>query len=123
MAYSHDSVADIRSESFPDYEARIEDAYIEGYDPVSLGAPHSSLHTRKLWFGLGLILAALFGIGLSVWGAAAHIWGTGTQINLSNRLLVLGLIEVAVTSILGFVLIASSRKGYKEYRKRTGRVN
>lgn len=123
MAYSNDSVADIRSESFPDYEARIEDAYIEGYDPVSLGAPHSSLHTRKLWFGLGFILAALFGIGLAVWGAGAHIWGTGTQVDLSNRLLILGLAEFAVTLFLGFALIFSARKGYRDYRTRTGRVN
>ena len=123
MAFSNDSVADIRTESFPDYEARIEDAYIEGYDPVSLGAPHSSLHTRKLWIGLGLILGALFGIGLAVWGGAAHIWGTGSQVDLSNRLLVLGLIEVAATLILGTVLISSARGGYKEYRTRTGRIN
>ncbi len=123
MAFSNDSVADIRTESFPDYEARIEDAYIEGYDPVSLGAPHSSLHTRKLWIGLGLILAALFGIGLAVWGGAAHIWGTGSQVDLSNRLLVLGLIEVAATLILGTILIVTARRGYKEYRTRTGRIN
>ncbi|WP_342318919.1 hypothetical protein [Corynebacterium mayonis] len=123
MADTHDSVADIRAESFPDYEARIEDAYIEGYDPVSLGAPHSSLSTRTLWFGMGFILAALFGIGLAVWGAAANIWGAGTQVNLGNRLLILGLAEVAVTLLLGFVLIAKSRRGYKEYRSRTGRVN
>ena len=37
MANTPESVADIRSESFPDYQQRIEDAYIEGYDPVSLG--------------------------------------------------------------------------------------
>ncbi|WP_291313307.1 hypothetical protein [Corynebacterium sp. UBA2622] len=123
MAFTNDSVADIRTESFPDYEARIEDAYIEGYDPVSLGAPHSSLHTRKLWIGLGLILAALFGIGLAVWGAAAHLWGSGSQVDLSNRLLVLGLVEVALTLILGVVLISTARRGYKEYRTRTGRIN
>ncbi|MEX3504113.1 hypothetical protein [Corynebacterium sp. LK2510] len=123
MAYSHDSVADVRNESFPNYEARIEDAYIEGYDPVSLGAPHSSLQTRTLWFGMGFILSALFGIGLAVWGLGARIWGTGTQENLGDRLLFLGLAEVAITLILGFVCIAIARRGYKEYRERTGRIN
>ncbi|SDS57269.1 hypothetical protein [Corynebacterium timonense] len=123
MANSNQSVADIRNESFPDYVARIEDSYIEGYDPVSLGAPHSSLHTRKLWVGMGFILAALFGIGLAVWGVGAHLYGTGTQADYGTKLLILGLGEVAITLVIGFGLIFAGRKGYREYRERTGRVN
>lgn len=42
MASQH-AVADIRSESFPEYEGKIQDLYVEGYDPVSYSAPHSSL--------------------------------------------------------------------------------
>lgn len=123
MANSTDSVADIRGESFPDYQQRIEDTYIEGYDPVSLGAPHSSLNTHAMWIGMGLILAALFGIGLSVWGGAAMIWGMGSETNVGRRLLILGLIEVAVTLIGAVILMSIGRRGYKEYRTRTGRVN
>ena len=123
MANTTDSVADIRSESFPDYQQRIEDAYIEGYDPVSLGAPHSSLNTHSMWIGMGFILAALFGIGLSVWGGAAMIWGMGSETNVGKQLLILGLIEVAVTLIGAVILMSIGRRGYKEYRTRTGRVN
>lgn len=123
MANTHESVADIRSESFPDYQQRIEDAYIEGYDPVSLGAPHSSLNTHSMWIAMGLILASLFGVGLSVWGAAASIWGMGSETNIGQRLLTLGLIEVAVTAVAAFVLMRIGRREFKEYRTRTGRVN
>ncbi|WJY67199.1 hypothetical protein [Corynebacterium auris] len=123
MANSNQTVADIREESFPDYEARIEDSYIEGYDPVSLGAPHSSLHTRKLWVGMGFILAALFGIGLSVWGVGLNLYGNGTQDQIGDTLLILGLAEVAITLVLGFGLLFAGRKGYRQYRERTGRVN
>ncbi|QPK83447.1 hypothetical protein G7Y29_01090 [Corynebacterium qintianiae] len=123
MANTHESVADIRSESFPDYQQRIEDAYIEGYDPVSLGAPHSSLNTHSMWIAMGLILAALFGVGLAVWGGAAMIWGMGSEANAGGRLLVLGLIEVAVTLIAAIILMNVGRRGYKDYRTRTGRIN
>ncbi|WKD56757.1 hypothetical protein CAPI_00895 [Corynebacterium capitovis DSM 44611] len=123
MGNSNHIVADIRSESFPNYEARIEDAYVEGYDPVSLGAPHSSLQTYSLWIGMGLILSALFGIGLAVWGGAAHFYGSGSQVDLSNRLFVLGLAEAIITLAVGALLISRSRRAYKEYRTRTGRIN
>ncbi|EEI16186.1 hypothetical protein [Corynebacterium lipophiloflavum] len=123
MANTTESVADIRSESFPDYQQRIEDAYIEGYDPVSLGAPHSSLNTHALWIAMGLILAALFGVGLAVWGGAAMVWGMGSESNIGSRLLILGLIEFAATMISAVVLMFVARRGYKDYRTRTGRVN
>ncbi|TVS29429.1 hypothetical protein [Corynebacterium sanguinis] len=123
MANTPESVADIRSESFPDYQQRIEDAYIEGYDPVSLGAPHSSLNTHSLWIAMGLILASLFGVGLAVWGGAAMVWGMGSESNIGSRLLIIGVIEFAVTMIAAIVLMSMGRRGYKEYRTRTGRVN
>ena len=48
MASQH-AVADIRSESFPEYEGKIQDLYVEGYDPVSYSAPHSSLLRYSTW--------------------------------------------------------------------------
>ena len=118
------AVADIRNESYPEYTGRIEDTYIEGYDPVSLGAPHASLSRTKTWVAMGLILSALFGIGLAVWGAGAMVYGFGSQTHdLAQRLLILGIVEAVVTAILGAILIVVGRKDYKAYRKRTGRVN
>lgn len=129
MASHQTAVADIRSESFPDYDGRIEDgriesAYIDGYDPVSLGAPHSSLSRNSTWVAMGLILASLFGIGIAVWGAGAMAFGFGSQTHgLAQRLVVLGVIEAVATLVAGFVLITIGRKDYKAYRKRTGRRN
>lgn len=118
------AVADIRNESFPEYQARIEDTYIDGYDPVSLGAPHSSLNRISTWVAMGLILSTLFGIGLAVWGAGAMVYGFGSQTHdLAQRLLILGVAEALITVILGAILIVIGRKDYKAYRKRTGRVN
>ena len=118
------AVADIRNESYPEYAGRIDDTYIEGYDPVSLGAPHASLSRIKTWVAMGLILATLFGIGLAVWGAGAMIYGFGSQTHdLAQRLLILGVAEAVITATLGGILIAAGRKDYKAYRKRTGRRN
>lgn len=118
------AVADIRNESYPEYAGRIDDTYIEGYDPVSLSAPHSSLTRNSTWVAMGLILSTLFGIGLAVWGAGAMAFGFGSQTHgLAERLLILGVIEAVVTAVLGAILIAVGRKDYKAYRKRTGRVN
>lgn len=118
------AVADIRNESFPEYQARIEDTYIDGYDPVSLGAPHSSLNRIPTWVAMGLILSTLFGIGLAVWGAGAMVYGFGSQTHgLAERLLILGIVEAVITAVVGAILIVIGRKDYKAYRKRTGRVN
>ena len=118
------AVADIRNESYPEYTGRIEDTYIEGYDPVSLGAPHASLSRTKTWVAMCLILSTLFGIGLAVWGAGAMAFGFGSQTHdLAERLLILGIAEAVITGVAGGVLISMGRKDYKEYRKRTGRRN
>lgn len=123
MASEH-AVADIRSESFPDYQPGIEKAYIEGYDPVSLSAPHSSLNRFSTWIAMGLILASLCGFGFAVWGGSSMIYGFGAQENdYSQILLILGLIVMAATLIGGAILIALGRKDYKAYSKATGRVN
>lgn len=118
------AVADIRNESYPEYVGRIDDTYIDGYDPVSLSDPHSSLTRNSTWVAMGLILSTLFGIGLAVWGAGAMVYGFGSQTHdLAQRLLILGIVEAVVTAILGAILIVVGRKDYKAYRKRTGRVN
>ncbi len=123
MASEH-AVADISSESFPTYKSALADTYIEGYDPVSLGAPHSSLNRFSTWIAMALILASLSGFGFAVWGGSAMIAGFGAQENdYSQILLILGLIVVAATLILGAVLIAVGRKDYKAYSKATGRMN
>ena len=59
MSANNFAMADQASESFPNYESKIHDHYIEGYEPVSLGAPHSSLERTSTWVGMGLVLAAL----------------------------------------------------------------
>lgn len=118
------AVADIRNESYPEYTGRIEDTYIEGYDPVSLGAPHASLSHTQTWIAMGLILSTLFGVGLAVWGAGALAFGFGSQTHdLAQRLFILGIAEAVITAVLGAIFIVSGRKEYKAYRKRTGRVN
>lgn len=123
MASQH-AVADIQSESFPGYQTQLHDSYIEGYDPVSLGAPHSSLSRHSTWVSMGFILASLFGLGIFVWGAGAHFAGWGAQSqDLSTRLMILGGIEMAVCIIAAAVLLTIGRRDYKNYRKTTGRVN
>lgn len=121
---SQEAVADIQSESFPDYQTKLEDSYIEGYDPVSLSSPHSSLSRYSTWVAMGLILASLFGLGILVWGIGSKVTGWGAQTeDASSILMILGGVEMAVTLVLGFVLISIGRKDYKEYRRTTGRVN
>ncbi|AQQ14212.1 hypothetical protein CGLAU_01095 [Corynebacterium glaucum] len=121
---SQNAVADIQSESFPGYQTQLHDSYIEGYDPVSLGAPHSSLSRKTTWVSMGLILASLFGLGILVWGAGAHIVGWGAQTEDASRILmILGGAEMVITLVLAFILLSIGRKDYKNYRKQTGRVN
>ena len=123
MASQH-AVADIQSESFPGYETKLHDSYIEGYDPVSLAAPHSSLSRYSTWVAMGFILAFLFGLGIFVWGLCAKFVGWGAQAqDYSTNLMVLGGIEMVVCAIAAAALLAVGRKGYKNYRKTTGRVN
>ena len=116
-------VADISVESFPEYGTTIQDGYIDGYDPVSLGAPHSSLVKHITWVGMALILASLAGFGTLIYGAATTIWGHGASDDISQTLLIVGGIITAVTVIGGFIAIRAGRSGYRKYRKETGRRN
>lgn len=123
MATQNTVVADTQSESFPEYQGKIQDLYIEGYDPVSYGAPHSSLLRHSTWVAMGFLLASLFGMGLVIWGAGGTLFGFGASENISQKLLIFGAIEAVITLVVGTVLIIRGRRNYKQYRAETGRVN
>lgn len=116
-------VADISSESFPEYGHTIQDGYVDGYDPSSLSAPHSSLVQHSTWIGMGLVLASLPGFGILIYGAATAIWGHGASSDISTELLIVGGVVTAVTLLGAIITISAGRKGYKSYRKSTGRRN
>lgn len=116
-------VADISVENFPEYGQKIQDGYIEGYDPVSLGAPHSSLVRNTTWIGMGLMLASLAGMGTLIYGAGTYIWGHGASDNITNEVLIAGAVMTVVMVIGSIILITVGRKNYKAYRKETGRRN
>lgn len=116
-------VADISAESFPEYGTSIQDGYLDGYDPVSLGAPHSSLVKNITWVGMALILASLAGIGTLVYGAATSIWGHGASDDITQIVLIIGAVLTAMTLIGGFITIRVGRSGYRQYSKATGRRN
>lgn len=120
---AHNSVADIKSESFPEYSGKLQDSYIDGYDPVSLGAPHSSLVRSSTWIGMGLTMASLLGIGILLWGIGTGIWGNGTAPDNSSLLITVGAIGGFGGLIVGFGLIWYGRRAYRQYRAETGRVN
>ena len=116
-------VADISVESFPEYGTAVQDGYIDGYDPVSLSAPHSSLVKHITWVGMALIMASLAGFGTLIYGAATAIWGHGASDDISQTLMIAGGIIAAVTAVGGFIAIRAGRSGYRNYRKDTGRIN
>ncbi|WP_255997749.1 hypothetical protein [Corynebacterium sp. CCUG 71335] len=116
-------VADIASESFPEYGQSLHSGYLDGYDPVSLGAPHSSLMKTRTWVGMGLMLASLAGIGTLIYAAGTHLWGHGASPDITNTLFIVGGVFTAVTLIGAIIAIVSGRSGYKAYRKETGRLN
>lgn len=125
MASNNYAVADQASESFPDYAPKIHDSYIDGYEPNSLGAPHSSLERSSTWIGMGLLLTSLAGFGIMIWMAATMVWGYGVSASDYNTtlLFIIGLAIAAVLAIGGFGLIWYGRRYYREYRKTTGRHN
>ncbi|MDO4631530.1 MAG: hypothetical protein Q4A82_04500 [Corynebacterium sp.] len=94
--------------------------YIDGYDPVSLVAPHSSLLRTSTWVGMGLILSSLSALGLTVFGLANAVFGIRDDASIY---LTLGLVGAAIMLVGGFVLIWYGRRYYREYRAETGRVN
>ncbi len=117
------AVADFASETHPAYEAKIQDGYIDGYDPVSLHAPHSSLIRTSTWAGMGIVLGSLPGFGALIWGIGVILWGDGTIGADPMWYIIPGAIVGVVCLVVGFGMIHSGRKYYRQYRKETGRVN
>lgn len=125
MASSNYAVADQASESYPDYAPKLHDSYIEGYEPNSLGAPHSSLERTSTWVGMGLLLTSLAGVGIMIWIAATVVWGYGVAPAAYDTTLyfIIGLVIALVLGGGGFFLIFRGRRYYREYRATTGRMN
>lgn len=122
-ANNHLAVSDFASETYPNYESRLEDAYIDGYDPVSLGAPHSSLNRTSTWVGMGAMIAVLAGFGLAIFGAAQQVWGAGSVDRDPMVLIIIGLVVGIGGVAIAAGLIRYGRRYYREYKERTGRVN
>lgn len=125
MSSNNFAVADQSSESFPNYAPKIHESYIDGYDPVSLGAHHSSLERSSTWIGMGLTLTSLAGFGILIWVAATSLWGQGVAPSEYNLTMFfwIGLAIAAVLLVGGFGLIWHGRRFYREYRDSTGRRN
>lgn len=125
MASNNFAVADQASESFPDYAPKLHDSYIDGYEPNSLGAPHSSLERSSTWIGMGLLLTSLAGFGIMIWMAATLIWGQGVTVAEYDTTLymIIGAVIAVVLLVAGFGLIHRGRRYYREYRDTTGRIN
>ena len=125
MASNNFAVADQASESFPDYAPKLHDSYIDGYEPNSLSAPHSSLERASTWIGMGLVLVSLAGFGIMIWMAATLIWGQGVTVAEYDTTLymIIGAVFAVVLLVAGFGLIHRGRRYYREYRDTTGRKN
>lgn len=125
MASNNFAVADQASESFPDYAPKLHDSYIDGYEPNSLSAPHSSLERSSTWIGMGLVLTSLAGFGIMIWTAATLIWGQGVTVAEYDTTLymIIGAVIAVVLLVAGFGLIHHGRRYYREYRDTTGRIN
>lgn len=125
MASNNFAVADQASESFPDYAPKLHDSYIEGYEPNSLSAPHSSLERASTWIGMGLVLTSLAGFGIMIWMAATLLWGQGVATAEwdTTLLMIIGAVTAAALLVLGFGLIHRGRRYYREYVATTGRKN
>lgn len=118
------SVSDIKAESFPEYSGgKLQDTYIEGYDPVSLAAPHSSLVRTSTWLGMGMIMSGIAATGILIYGIATGIWGTGSSDDYSQPLMIIGAILTVVFYVVGFGAVRYGRRYYRQYRKETGRKN
>lgn len=124
MSDNTHAVADYASETYPEFSGKIQDTYIEGYDPVSFGAPHSSLLRTSTWVGMGLILSCLPAAGILIWGLG--VWdnpiGTAGEGNYSLTIIV-GLIALVAVAIAAVGSVHYGRRYYRKYRKETGRAN
>jgi len=90
------------------------DRYVDGYQPVSFVAPHSSLLKTSTWIGMGLILATLADIGTLVFAAA------GGAPTMNSTIFTAGIIITVVLLVSGFGLVFYGRRDWKKFSKATG---
>ncbi|PFG27364.1 hypothetical membrane protein [Corynebacterium renale] len=122
MSSSNQAVAHTAGETFPAYSGSLH--YVEGYDPVSYEAPHSSLHKTATWVGMGVALASLFFMGMALWAFSIGAFGNSGEAAINwQPMATIGVIGAIVFIIAATILIKSGRKDYHAYRKATGRVN
>lgn len=95
-----------------------EPHYIDGYVPSSLDSQHSSLLRSSTWIGMGIVLAAVAGIGTLIFGLATQ--SVGTQENASF-FTILGTVMTIAFLVIGFGLIHYGRRHYRAYVAATGR--
>ncbi|CCI84077.1 hypothetical protein [Corynebacterium otitidis] len=121
-AAAREEVADTRNESFPAYDGQMR--YIEGYDPVSYEAPHSSLLRAETWIGMGLALMVTPFLGTLMWvGGMATIDNAGvSDLNL-GVLLTIGIVGTVFFVAAAALAIRFGRRYYFKYRRETGRLN
>lgn len=114
-----------KDDGYPTYHAGYaESLYIEGYDPASLTAQHSSLLKTTTWVGMGLMMASLAFIGTALFGVAQLLWGTGSVDHDPMIFVWIGAIGAVILLVVSFYLmLVVGRKDYKEYVKRSGRLN
>ena len=121
MSANNFAMADQAAESFPDYSTKIHDHYIEGYEPVSLGAPHSSLERTSTWVGMGLLLVSLAGFGFAIWALGLNLFGQGASGGNPDLYLIIGLVGGIGGVSIALGLIRYGRRYYRQYKKETGR--
>ncbi|AKK10245.1 hypothetical protein [Corynebacterium uterequi] len=110
--------------SYPTYSrGHAEEAYIQGYEPVSLLASHSSLNTTSLWLGFGLILASMAGFYMLITGLSANLLVERSTAYNPDVLTVAGGLLALACLVGGFGLVYFARRNYRAYVKRTGRRN
>ncbi|WIM67985.1 hypothetical protein QP027_00870 [Corynebacterium breve] len=121
---AENSVADIKTESHPEYSGgQLQDTYIDGYEPNSLTAPHSSLQRTSTWVAMGMIMAGIATCGILIYGIGTGLWGNGTSPDLSKNLTIIGAILTVVFFVGGAGLLHYGRRYYRQYRAETGRKN
>ena len=123
MSDLNPAVADHHSETYPEFSGKIQDSYIEGYDPVSYGAPHSSLLRTSTWVGMGLVLSLLPAAGILIWGLGTWQFPQGVAGADYQPNIIVGAISLVVIAVLAIGPIHFGRRYYRQYRKETGRIN
>ena len=123
MSDLNPAVADHHSETYPEFSGKIQDSYIEGYDPVSYGAPHSSLLRTSTWVGMGLVLSLLPAAGILIWGLGTWQFPQGVAGADYQPNIIVGAISLVVIAVLAIGTIHFGRRYYRQYRKETGRIN